>query len=218
VANVLVRIQHLEGRDEPLERLLASLPTSVEVVTDDGEDRNPWRGYNRCLANLPTGYTHLAILQDDTIACRNLLPALELIAEHKPTSLVSLFMAKLPRRTAVESMGLIGKKRYVAVHPLDFIPVVASLWPVEKAEGLRTWVEQNQRRIEGKPFKSDDAVVTRWAKFNRERAFCTLPSLVQHPDDVPSTITDRARGGLDKGRVALHWIGDDDPLEFDWSA
>lgn len=216
-SRVLVRVQHLEGRDGPLERLLASLPSPVEVVTDSGEERNPWRGFRRCLSDLPSDHTHVAVLQDDTIACTNLLEALDLIAEAKPQEIVSLFLAKLPRRTAAESMSLIGKQRYMPVHHLDFIPVVATLWPIPKAQSLLTWVDENQRRIKGRPFVSDDAVVTRWARFTRQRALCTLPSLVQHPDDVPSTITSRAKGGLDKGRVALHWIGETDPLTLDWS-
>jgi hypothetical protein len=160
----------------------------------------------------------VAVLQDDTVACRNLPAALDLIAAARPNEIIALFMASLPRRTAVESMQVIGRQRYVAVHPLDFVPVVATLWPVAKAQALLEWVEEDRRRIQGRAFVSDDAVVTRWAKMTRERAICTLPSLVQHPDDVPSTITTRNRGGLDKGRVALHWIGDGDPLELDWSA
>jgi hypothetical protein len=62
--------------------------------------------------------------------------------------------------------------------------------------------------------RSDDAVAGLWQRTFRERIIVTVPSLVEHPDDVESTVGLRARAGADAGRVALKWVGD--PSSIDW--
>jgi hypothetical protein len=45
----------------------------------------------------------------------------------------------------------------------------------------------------------------------------TVPSLVDHPDTTPSLLGKRARGGVDRSRVASCWVGTEcDPLTIDW--
>lgn len=214
---VHVRIQHRAGRDGPLERLLANLPPAVEVVTDDEEGLNPWRGYRKCMSDAPdTG--HLAILQDDTIVCRNFMPALERIAAANQDTVVALFMSKHPKRTHNAALLSYGRSRYVTLHRQDLCHVVALLWPVEKTRSFIKWVDESPARLRGAAFQSDDATVSRWMQLTNERIRATVPSIVQHPDDVPSIVNaHRPRAGADAGRVAGFWIGDDDPLELDWS-
>lgn len=214
--SVSIRVQHYAGRDETLERLLATLPPAVEVVTDEG-DLNPWRGYRLCLTDLPET-SHVAIVQDDAIACRNFGTAIERIAEANPENVVALFMSKHPKRTYNRASLTYGKSRYVDVHNQDLVHVVALLWPVEKARAFLVWVDGNPARLRGKAFQSDDATVSRWMQLTKQRIRATVPSIVQHPDDVPSVVNrHRVKHGLDSGRVAGYWIGEDDPLELDWS-
>jgi hypothetical protein len=212
---VLIRVQHRAGRDAPLERLLANLPPAVEVITDDEVPLNPWRGYRKCLEQLPES-GHVVVLQDDSIVCRNFLPALKLIAKANPSTIVTLFVSAVPRRTLHRMRGANGQ--YVEVHPQDLVHVVGVLWPVERAGAFLEWVDENQRRLRGREFISDDATLTRWFRFSRERILATVPSLVQHPDDVPSVVNERrVSGGRDAGRMAALWIEERNPLELDWS-
>lgn len=212
-----IRIQHRPGR-ESINRLLADLPPEVAVVADDGEGHNPWRGYKRCLSELPTA-GHIAVLQDDVIVCRNFVPALEMIAEHNPNTPVSLFLSKHPKRTFNMASLKWGRSRYVDTHQQDLVHVVGILWPVTKAGEFMDWIEGNQLRIRGGAFTtSDDANVTRWMQLTKQTFRCTVPSLVQHPDDVPSIVNvSKMKNGKDSSRTAAYWIGDGDPLELDWS-
>jgi hypothetical protein len=176
------------------------------------------RGYLKCLSNLPRS-GHVAVLQDDTIPCFNLVPALERIADSNPETPVSLFLSKTPRRTYTMASIRYGRSRYVNVHPQDLVHVVALLWPVYKAEEFVEWINDNPRRIRGNMIStSDDAHVTRWMRLTGQPFRCTVPSLVEHPDDVPSIVNqEKVKAGRDSGRTAAFWIGDADPLELDWT-
>ena len=214
---VLIRVQHRAGRDDALGRLLALLPPKVEVVIDDGEGHNPWRGYKLCLSELPRE-GHVAVLQDDAIVGINFAPTLELIAAANPATVVALFCSKAPKRTYNTASLRYGRSRYVDTHLQDLVHVVGILWPVAKAEEFMQWCRDNPNRIRGREFQSDDATVTRWMQLTKQRVRVTVPSIVQHPDDLPSIVNShRPRAGADSGRVAGYWIGDADPLELDWS-
>lgn len=215
---VLARIQAHPSRADLLPPLLESLkPLPVEISLHSSEPPNPWAGYQQALSNLPD-CTHLLILQDDVIACRNFPLAVERIAEAKPNTPIILFLANLPRLTANDSLRAANKGlHYVRLRIREFCPCVGILWPRAKAEELMAWVAENPK-VPGYPRpRSDDAVLGRWSIITRQEILCTIPSLVEHPDTVPSLIGRRAAWGKDKGRVALQWIGDQDPLEIDWS-
>ena len=213
---VAIRIQHAAGREAPLNRLLQLLPPAVEVITDHGPDVNPWRGYQLCLSNLPDE-GHVCVLQDDTLVGKNFVEAVERIAAANPDAPVCLFCGGLPARTAHRVRQAIGREPYVDLAPNDFMPVVAVLWPVQVAHAFLTWTIENPKRLPRWPVvRSDDAVAGRWLRFARQRVRVSVPSLVEHPDDVASTIGKPARAGKDRGRVAIHWIRDGDPLEIDW--
>lgn len=216
---IVARVQSHPSRRVVRERLLAGLAgIPTEVVETSFDPPNPWRGYKACLESLvEEECTHALIVQDDAIACRNIGPALEMIAEAQPDTPVCLFMPMVSatKRDAIRA-GADGA-RYVEIVPRGFLPVVAVLWPKAKALDFLAWshttkqlTRRNGRQIEQ---RSDDAMGWLWMRNRRQRCVATIPSLVQHPDDVPSTIT-RGRGG----RTALFWHGDDwDPLSVDWS-
>lgn len=213
---IQIRIQHRPGR-ESIKRILEQVPLAV-VVEDHGETHNPMRGYLLCLRNLPDE-GHVCVLQDDVIVCRNFALALERIVAAKPRNVVSLFLSKTPKRTYNQASLNYGKSRYVSTHPADLVHVVGILWPVAKAQAFVDWVDHSPIH-RGEAFSpSDDANVSRWKRNEHEEVLCTVPSIVQHPDDVPSIVNahKQSRIGLDSGRTAGYWIGDDDPLDLDWS-
>lgn len=181
---------------------------------------SPWDGYKQALTD-PPDCTHLLLLQEDVVVSRNFPLAVEKIAEAKPAEPVCLFLSWLPNQIVREArQALLRNQRYIAARPAKFCPVVAVLWPVAAIERFLEWSET--ARLPGHPgnVRSDDAVLGEWIRRKREVVWVALPSLVQHPDLVPSVKgRQNANWGKDRGRVALNWIGPDaDPLELDWSA
>jgi hypothetical protein len=217
---MLAIIQTVPSRAEVLSRLLSGLgDMPVEVVVDEGEP-NPWRGYQRCLHKVVYGindFSHGVILQDDTYVCKNFPLAVERIIEAKPENVICLFVAG----TQVGKLILKPKERFCRLPTRSniYVPVVALIWPREKAADVLEWVASKPRNVKPNP-RSDDAMIGLWARQRKETVYATYPSLVQHPDDVPSAKGKNARGaaqrGSDRGRVALNYIGGGDPLALDW--
>jgi hypothetical protein len=116
------------------------------------------------------------------------------------------------RKAALEA-GARGE-RYCDIHHGDFLPVVAVLWPVAKALSFYEWGMQGVSHRSGRPFveRSDDAQGGRWMRQTKQRIVCTIPSLIEHPDDVASTISKKPAN-----RTALFWHGTDwDALSVAW--
>jgi hypothetical protein len=86
-------------------------------------------------------------------------------------------------------------------------PLALAQRPVTLSHPHAGWAEENPLRLGHRDPRSDDAVGGRWMRYERPKVVCTVPSLVQHPDDVPSTIGRKASNGMNKGRVAAFWIG-----------
>ena len=212
---IFCRIQHHVSRADLLPKLIADLaPLPVQVIADNGPPPpSPWRGYQLCLQEIPE-CSHLLILQDDVRVCHNFTPALERIAQAKPDNPIVLFLGGLPRRTAMDALRATKRhERYVKMFIRDFVPVVAVLWPREKALHFLEWSKTAKLPGYSRP-RSDDAIAGRWMLATRQTIYATLPSLVEHLDEVPSTIGKRAAYGRDRGRVALQFIGEQNPLEL----
>lgn len=214
---MLYVIQSVPARREVRKRLLEQLPPAVVVEDDGPPPGNPWRGYQLCLKRLlEDSSTHGVLLQDDSFVCHNFEPALERILRVFPEQVVCLFYPGHKSRSAREyRKARQMKQSFFRLNSQDFVPVVATLWPREKAENLLQWADG--REIPGlrAPYRSDDAVVGSWMRHTKEAVYATFPSLVQHPDDV-DPVKDgphKAGHGADKGRVALAFC-EGDPLEI----
>lgn len=211
-------IQHHPSRADLLPGLVASTGLPTSVVADHGPlPSNPWRGYQLCLERVATDVAEFGvIIQDDAVLCQNFGPAIVRIADANDDTPVVLFIASLPRKTATDALRAVKRHvHYVDLFIRDFCPVVGMLWPREKAAQLLEWTKTAKLPGGTEP-RSDDAVVGRWKLINKERIRVTVPSLVQHPDQVESLIGRRAHWGGDKGRVAQLFC-EGDPLEIDWS-
>jgi len=180
-------------------------------VVHESDPPSPWAGYRRCLEDLPTS-THLLIVQDDAVLCRNFAPAVQQIAQANPEVPVCLFLAKHPRHTSRNALKAAeAGERYVDLWFRDFCPVVAMLWPTYKAREFSEWAQS--AKLPGQPHpRSDDAVVGRWMIMTRTRIRATVPSIVDHRATIPSVKgTPSASSGF-----TAQWFCEDG-LEYDWS-
>lgn len=215
-----VRIQGHPTRAHLHTSLLAGLdPLPVEVSLHSSDPPNPWEGYKKAIAD-PPDCTHLVVLQDDVQLCRNFPLAVTRIAQAKGDP-VCLFLAWLPNNVAADARrAAIAGEHYIRYRPASkFCPVVAMLWPIGALERFKAWAEVSP--LPGRPNPgSDDAIVGEWYRRNQfnENIWCTVPSLVEHPDTEESIWKRRGEvWGRDKGRTAALFIGDGDPLRYDWS-
>lgn len=185
------------------------------MIVHESYPPSPWAGYKECLRD-PPDCSHLLIIQDDAVPCRDFAPALEQVAASNPDFPVCLFLARLPRDAsakAVRAMKL-GNKRYISLSWRSFLPVVAVLWPRHKALEFLAWADRNPTLPGQRAPRSDDAMAGRWKMVNRETVKATVPSLVEHPDMEPSLIGRRPAFGKDSGRVALFMAHSG--LDYNW--
>lgn len=195
------------------------MPSGTEVIVDGPADEpNPWRGYQRCLRNLGSA-SHVLVVQDDTVACRNIERVCEQLAAARPDTVTSLFVGGLRGRTERNYWRAMQAKRHWAqVDTQRIVHVVALLWPASLASEILSWAETTVIPGIRNPTRSDDEVVGAFVKLTKRPVWATVPCLVEHPDDVPSTVHKRQANGLDRGRVAMSWIGAEaDPTAIDWS-
>ena len=216
-------IQGHPTRAEQHERLVRELaPLKPRVSLHASDPPLPWLGYQKLMYEYlgTSGSSHVLVLQDDVVVCRNLPRAVGEIAKAKPDDPVILFLSYLPRQLIADVRKEMkwGGGRYVRCRSAKFWPVVAVLWPRSAAEHFMAWTETARLPGMPGPVGSDDAVFGEWGRRNQRTAWVTTPSLVEHPDEIESLWKRRALWGNGAGRCALHWIGPDaDPLELDWS-
>lgn len=99
--------------------------------------------------------------------------------------------------------------RYLPLGPAPFVPLVAVLWPAQKAKLFLAWSER------GRMSKADDSNAARWMKAAKQPFMVTVPSLVQHDDGEPSVKGGRRHVPWQEGwRQAL--LVADDALAYDW--
>ena len=217
---ILARIQAHPTRAHLYENLAQALaPLPVEIMVHSSDPPSPWAGYKLALSDLPPAVTHALVIQDDATVCANFPLAVERIAAANPDKPVCLFVPGSARwliKNYLEAMR--SHRPYVDMHPSSFMPVVAVLWPRHKAEEFLEWCQTAKIPGIRTPWRSDDAVAGAWMRLTRQSVKATVPSLVEHPDNVEPVKgkSHRAAFGKDKGRVALWYIGSDDPLEIEW--
>ncbi len=206
---ILARIQGHPSRGDlhaPLIKALAPLPVELRVHSSVPPD--PWAGYRACLSGVPSAYSHLLILQDDAQPVENFVPAVEAIAERHPEVPVCLFMGDIPATTALAAKRAKGKC-YVPLGPAGFVPLIAVLWPREKAEHFLFWSKT------GKITRADDGNAGRWMRETKQQFWVTVPSIVQHNDFVPSVKGGRDhKPGLESWRRALFLA--EDAADYEW--
>ena len=198
-------ITHHPSRPTLPLRLTALLDGPARLVFDPkpAGPVNPWRTYRRALATaaLEPGATHHLILQDDALPCDGLLAAAAHAAAWRPHALVCLFVNDLATNTSLRIRD--AARRGAGWAPVvgeRFVPTVAVVWPHELA--VRAAVEA--RPVVDQP-QADDEAVGDWARVAGVEVWATVPNLVQHDEDAPSTFLGHRDG---RARWATCWIGE----------
>lgn len=176
--------------------------------------KNAWRTYRACLESLPQEATHLLIVQDDATVCGNFAAALPHIIAAQRERIICLFVGGAPARSA-RRLCLAGDagRTFAELDPADWLPCVATIYPAVVAADILAFVDS---RAWQRTHRGDDHRLGEYVRARRLRALATVPSLVQHPDNVPSIIGTVALAGANPARVACCYIGNHDPLLISW--
>lgn len=187
--NLAVRIQHHPSRAALVAELLPhlhGLPDPAVITDPDPRARRPssWRTHRACLESTPADATHLLVLQDDAWPCEDFAEkALEAIAE-KPDRLIALFVPGVSYLTRQVNVARLRQQPWLELPRTSFVPLVGVVYPADHARRIPGFADA--RRIG--PHRADDAVVATYARAHKLSAVATLPSLVEHRDEVPSTM------------------------------
>ena len=131
-------------------------------MTHESVPPDPWAGYRACLKNIPE-CSHLLIVQDDAQPCLNFPAALERVAERWPDTPVCLFLGGAPASTAgLAKRALLKQRRYVPLLNTTFVPLVAVLWPKEKAESFLYWSRS------AKTTRANDGNAAKWMRRSKQ--------------------------------------------------
>lgn len=197
-----------------------------EVVYDplpDDPHPGPWRSYRAALEATPPDATHRVVVQDDAEPHPGMLEALPRAVEARPDRLIALFVPGRmeQHRWAMWTAGDAGSP-WVELPNHDratgrplWCPTVGTCWPVDLIGQLLDWFDQEEWPHR---FLADDEIVGRFLAATGLRALATVPSLVEHPDLVPSVIGKRGGlGWVDPARVAACFNPDCDVAAIDWT-
>lgn len=188
----------------PLYQALRPLPTYLSVHASNPP--NPWAGYEQALRYAClSDRSHFVVLQDDVILCREFPLAVRSAIRERPDSVLSLWVGGLRQPTTkLFRQAQIERERWVQIHFSDIHHCVALVWPRALAESFLAWTETSMLPGDGRDQQSDDAIVGAWARRTNNYFWAHVPCLVEHNDDVESTIN-RPRG--DAGRRAIAFAG-----------
>lgn len=215
-----VAIQHHPSRRDILGRLSGSLTgLDVEVVTDpepESRIRSAWRTYRRALEQTPAWSTHRLIIQDDAVPCRSFPEVLQRAVAAKPDSLLVLCVNGIPvlNARAVQRAGAQGHSWVEYVIGQMIISTVALVWPVRLIGPTLDYIDAQNWPDS---FTSDDERVAKAMRALGEQAYATVPSLVDHPDDVESVCMKKPKY-RNPARLTACFVPDCcDPLTIDWT-
>jgi hypothetical protein len=210
VARVSIAIQAHPARAEMADQLAACIGRADVVYDPDpaAEFPSAWRSYRRALEETPAGAAGRLIVQDDVLVCDRFAAGVELAATARPDRVLVFFVAGNPMNHRVTVMRACDRdETWAELDLTTWIPVVATLWPVRLIVPFLEWYDR-----QGFPpgFVADDEIAGRFLQGIGEPALACVPSLVEHPDTVPSLMSGNRRisDGRDPGRRAACYIGD----------
>ena len=145
------------------------------------------------------------------MVCRNFAGAVDSISYSNPDTPVCLYLGGFPQGSASKfRRALIHKKPYITLLRSPIVPLVAVLWPVQKAREFLEWTNTARRMT-----RADDGNAGKWRNDTNQEIRVAVPCLVDHPDMEPSVKGGRKSSqGKDPLRRALHVS--EDGLKHNW--
>jgi hypothetical protein len=192
-------------REAMVTELVESLDRPAQVVWDEHNDRHD-TGIRAMCAYDPAA-THHLVIQDDAVACRDLLAGTEQALEHVPADApVSLYVGRVRpfRRSverAVEAAG--DGVSWLTMEGVYWGPAIVV--PTATIDDLAAWYRHST-------IQNYDRRVSRWFEKHGTACWYSWPSLVDHRGD-DSLVT-----GHNQRRTAHRFAGTDvSALSVDWS-
>jgi hypothetical protein len=204
MTRVSVGIQHHPARPQALARLQEQLP-DADVVSDpapDGETSS-YRSYRHALEQTPSWATHRAVIQDDAVVCVDFMAGLPRAIAAYPHRLICLCVTQHAGINA-EAVRIASHrgKAWTDMSPLvPWIPAIALVWPAWMADDFAHWTPPPLPIA--LPRESDATIIASYCQHRDIVPLATVPSMVEHPDDMPSLLA----GELGSGRQAEVYTG-----------
>lgn len=200
---------------------------NADVVFDPTPDhprRSPWRTYRAVLEATPgfeCGFTnagapsHRMVVQDDGELCEGFTSTLTAAVAARPDRVLVFHVSGNPyeHKQAMERACARGVS-WAELTTARWCSAVATCWPVRLIHPLLRYVDE---QLWPESFVADDEIIGRFLRDHGETPLGSVPSLVQHPDLVPSLLGKKHRLGVDPGRVAVCFPMDDCALSVDWT-
>ena len=201
-----IRIQHHPKRQTYLKILLSLLDKTdnLEIIEDN---ISTWSGCQKAIKSMKPDDTHILVLQDDILVCKDFIKTVENIIELNKFP-VTFFSPKEIIRRAV-----MFNTNWVAISV--WFMAQAYLMPREMA---LDFVEWSNRHCKGAKLVDDERLAM-YFYYHNQKVFATSPCLVEHLGWYETTIADRMNFHYKKiaGRVSQYFIGvDESGLSIDW--
>jgi hypothetical protein len=210
-----IAVEHHPSRADLLNR---SAHLNPDIVVDPEPDgiRNSWRTYRYALETTPDGCTHRLVVQDDAQFCTGFREQAEAAIAAKPDALVVFFVSTALRRTSRNMLQACARgEHWVQISPGGgelWVPVVATSWPAVIIPDFLAWCDR--RGYTKQRFRADDAIVGRYVNEQRIPCWATVPSLVEHPDDVVSIAGTRRASQRIPRHATCFW---DEVTPLEWA-
>lgn len=144
---------------------------------------------------MPAAASHLLIVQDDALLCEDFAARAVTAVTARPDVLLALFVPGFPfMARRVERQRLLGEA-FADLPPAAFTPVVAMSYPRAHVEALLAYSDASRWPRATRMGTADDAIVAGYVRANRLSVVATVPSLVEHRDEIPSIAKPSHRQG-----------------------
>lgn len=171
-------------------------------ICDDMEKKGIWWNCKQSWGNIPAQSTHHLVLQDDMLPCKNFIPALYEVIRTKPENIVHIFASNMAAKRSLTA----GKHWYTTVDGSWGGSIILP----RKHFG---WCEWADGYLQDFSPICDDTRLDHYAICNQEPIWCVTPSLIEHIGYDKSLIGNQPS----KWRMSKTYIGEDDPMDIDWS-
>jgi len=204
-----IRIQHKANRrEEWLKTLLHLLNDKrAKVITD--RSHSLYGSWKETVKSYSRRSTHILVLQDDVLPCRDFIPAVERIIEVLPDEPITLFSNSQSIEEAL-------RVRVSWVKLRTWFMAQAYILPVPLLDDMYSWIEKN---IKPSVYMDDNRMAT-YMFYKGRYVYATAPSLVEHLGWNSTTLTGYQPGYAYRRdlRMANSFIGiEESPLTVDWS-